>query len=91
MTANKNEVADLHDRLKHQLWDNNTLKTLVSEKDTRIEDAEKQLRAANLRLQELEARQQELLNELSKFKSTGAEQNSVLAAKDAQVEGLLGA
>jgi chromosome segregation ATPase len=90
MTANKNEVADLHDRLKHQLWDNNTLKTLVSEKDTRIEDAEKQLRAANLRLQELEARQQELLNELSKFKSTGAEQNSVLAAKDAQVEGLLG-
>ena len=91
MTANKNEVADLHDRLKHQLWDNNTLKTLVSEKDTRIEDAEQQLRAANLRLQELEARQQELLNKLSKFKSTGAEQNSVLAAKDAQIEGLLGA
>jgi hypothetical protein len=54
LASAKSEISSLKERVNQAEWNNKSLQTQVSEKDSAIENLEKQLRASTLRQQQLQ-------------------------------------
>jgi len=67
--VSNNEVAAVKDTLAEAEWNVNFTRNVLSEKDGRIEEVEKQLRASTLWQQELQVRHEELHAEVCKWES----------------------
>ncbi len=54
LASAKSEIASLKEKLNQTEWSNKSLQTQVSDKDTAIENLEKQLGSSKLRQQQLQ-------------------------------------
>ena len=70
LASAKSEISSLKEKVNQAEWSNKSLQTQVSEKDSIIEDLEKQLRASTLRQQQLQVCPVDSASRLNPFPSS---------------------